>query len=177
MHMEGRMNSNYIGMIVGGVVPAVIFGLGGIFVKASNQEGMSINYFILFSGIGALSVSVLAFMLFGEKSINVKSCIYAFLVGATWALGVLLITMALIKYNTPMSIISPLNCTACFVTVLLALIIFSEWKNLLVIRLVIGTILIVAGAMLVSTSSEENKVRNLDTSKDQLCSECSVDYE
>jgi glucose uptake protein GlcU len=169
------MNSNYIGMIVGGIVPAVIFGLGGIFVKASNQEGISINYLILFSGMGALSISILAFMLFGEKSMSVKSCIYAFLVGATWALGVFLVTMALIKYNTPMSIISPLNCTACFVTVLLALIIFSEWKNLHIIRLVVGTVLIVVGAILVSTSSGVNKIQKSNFANEQFSSECSID--
>ena len=151
------MNSNYIGMILGGIIPAIIFGLGGIFVKASNQHGISFNYFTLLSGIGVIVISLLSFIVFKEKSINVKSGLDAFLVGSTWALGVLLVAMALIKYNTPMSIISPLNCTACFVTVLLALIIFSEWKNLHVIRLVVGTVLIIAGAILVSSSSVETK--------------------
>lgn len=169
------MNSNYIGMIVGGIVPAIIFGLGGVFVKASNQEGISINYFILFSGMGALIISILAFIVFQEKSINVRSGIYAFFVGATWALGILLVTMALIKYNTPMSIISPLNCTACFVTVLFVLIIFSEWKSLHVIRLGIGTVLIVVGAMLVSTSSEEKQIQKSDFANEQFSSEYSID--
>ncbi len=165
------MNSNYLGMILGGVIPAIIFGLGGILVKASNQEGISLNYLILFSGMGALIISILAFILFKEKSVNVKSCVYAFFVGATWACGVLLVAMALIKYNTPMSIISPLNCTACFVTVLLALVIFSEWKSLHVLRLVVGTVLIVTGAMLVSTSFKENKVEKSNLAKEQLNSE------
>ena len=169
------MNSNYIGMIVGGIVPAIIFGVGGFFVKASNQEGISINYFILFSGMGTLIISILAFIVFKEKFINVRSGIYAFLVGMTWSLGVLLITMALIRYNTPMSIISPLNCTACFVTVLLALIIFSEWKSLHVIRLVIGTVLIVVGAMLVSTSSAGNKIQKSNLANEQFSSEYSID--
>jgi transporter family protein len=169
------MNSNYIGMIVGGIVPAILFGIGGFFVKAGNQEGISINYLILFSGIGILIISILAFIVFEGKLINLRSGTYAFLVGATWALGVLLVTLALIKYNTPMSIISPLNCTSCFVTVLLALIIFSEWKNLHVMRLVIGTVLIVVGAMLVSTSSEGNKIKKSNFANEQFSSECSVD--
>ncbi|MBN1695649.1 hypothetical protein JW879_09700 [candidate division WOR-3 bacterium] len=168
------MNSNYTGMIVGGIVPAIIFGLGGIFVKASNQEGISLNYLILFSGIGALIVSILAFVLFEDKSINVKSGIYAFLVGATWVCGVLLVAMALTKYNTPISIISPLNCTACFVTVLLALIVFSEWKNLHIVRLVIGTFLIVFGAMLVSTSFKVNKMQKSNFANEQFGSEYSI---
>jgi uncharacterized membrane protein len=169
--MEGKMNSNYLGMILGGIVPAIIFGLGGIFVKASNQEGISLNCFILFSGIGTLVISILSFIVFEEKLVNISSGAYAFLVGATWACGVLLVAMALIKYNTPMSIISPLNGTACFVTVLLALVIFSEWKSLHVVRLVVGTVLIVTGAMLVSTSFKENKVEKSNLAKEQLNSE------
>lgn len=169
------MNSNYIGIILGGIVPAILFGVGGYFVKASNQEGISINYFILFSGIGILIVSILAFIIFEGKSVNLRSGAYAFLVGVTWALGMFLVTMALTKYNPPMSIISPLNSTACFVTVLLALIVFSEWKNLHVVRLVIGTILIVAGAMLVSTSSETNKIQKSNFANDQFSSEYSIE--
>ncbi len=169
------MNSNYIGIILGGIVPAILFGVGGFFVKASNQEGISISYFILFSGIGILIISILAFIVFEGKLINVRSGIYAFLVGVTWALGMFLVTMALTKYNPPISIISPLNSTACFVTVLLALIIFSEWKNLHIIRLVVGTVLIVVGAMLVSTSSEGKKIQKSDSANEQFSSEYSID--
>ena len=87
---------------------------------------------------------------------NFKSGAYAFIVGATWVVGILLVAFALKKYNTPMSIISALNCTACLVTILLALVIFSEWKETKVIRLLIGSVMIVVGAMLVSTSSNGN---------------------
>ena len=169
------MNSNYMGIIVGGIVPAILFGVGGFFVKASNQEGISISYFILFSGIGILIISILAFIVFEGKLINLKSGMYAFLVGVTWALGMFLVTMALTKYNPPMSIISPLNSTACFVTVLLALIMFSEWKNLHIMRLVVGTVLIVVGAMLVSTSSERNKIQKSNFANEQFGSEYSID--
>jgi len=170
------MNSNYLGMILGGIIPAIIFGIGGIFVKASNQQGISFNYFTLLSGIGVVVISILSFIVFEEKLINIKSGLNAFLVGSTWACGVLLVAIALTKYNTPMSIISPLNGTACLFTVLLALFIFSEWKEIHAIRLFIGTILIIAGAMLVSTSSKENKAQKMNLPKEELRSENSFDY-
>jgi drug/metabolite transporter (DMT)-like permease len=102
--------------------------------------------------------------------INIQSGVYAFFVGVTWAGGILFVIMALAKYNTPISIISPLNCTACLVTVLLALLIFSEWKEMHVLRLLIGTILIIMGAMLVSTSSDDSKIQKLNVSNNQLVS-------
>jgi len=169
------MNSNYIGMILGGIIPAIIFGIGGIFVKASNQQGISFNYFTLLSGIGVIVISLLSFIVFKEKLINVKAGLNAFLVGATWACGVLLIAMAIAKYDIPISIISPLNCTACLFTVLLALLIFSEWKEINAIRLFIGTVLIIAGAMLVSTSSKGKQIQRLNSTNDQLNSEYSID--
>ena len=130
------MNSNYIGILVGGIVPAIIFGIGGVFVKASNQQGISLNYYILFTCLGVLVISLISFFIFNEKMVNFNSGTYAFIVGAT--------------------IISALNCTACLVTILLALVIFSEWKETKVIRLLVGSIMIVVGAMLVSTSSNGN---------------------
>ncbi|HES58789.1 MAG: hypothetical protein JW956_09750 [Calditrichaceae bacterium] len=146
------MNSNIIGIIMGGIIPAAIFGIGGIFIKASNQQGISLGYYILFTGIGVFVFSLIGFFILSEKIVNFKSGVYAFTVGATWVIGALLVAFALIRYQTPISILSALNCTACLFTILLSLIIFSEWKETHVVRLIIGSVLIVAGAMLVSTS-------------------------
>lgn len=150
------MNTNVIGVLIGGIIPAVIFGVGGVFVKASNQQGISLSYYILFTSIGVLLFSLIAFFILNGRVVNFKSGAFAFTVGATWVIGALLVAFAIIKYNTPMSIISALNCTACLYTILLSLMIFSEWKETHVIRLIIGSILIVAGAMLVSTSINTN---------------------
>ena len=146
------MNSNVLGILIGGIIPAVIFGIGGLFVKASNQQGISLGYYILFTSIGILVFSLIGFFVFTERIVNFKSGAYAFTVGATWVIGAILVAFALIRYNTPISIISALNCTACLFTIMLSLIIFSEWKETHVVRLVVGSILIVVGAMLVSTS-------------------------
>ena len=168
------MSSNYMGIILGGILPAVIFGIGGIFIKASNQQGISPNYFLLFSGIGAVVISILSFMVFKEKSISFQSGLYAFIVGVTWVGGILFVSLVLTRYNTPLSILSPLNCTACLVTVILALLIFSEWKETHVVRLIIGTVLIIIGAMFVSTSSEQSKTQKLDLPHKEPRSESSI---
>lgn len=146
------MNSNIMGILIGGFIPAAIFGIGGVFVKASNQQGISLGYYILLTGIGVLIFSLIGFFIFTERIVNFKSGAYAFTMGATWVIGALLVAFAVKKYNTPMSIISALNCTACLFTILLSLAIFSEWKETHVVRLIIGSLMIVIGAMLVSTS-------------------------
>ncbi len=150
------MNSNFLGILIGGIFPAVIFGITGVFIKASNQQGISLGYYILFTSIGVLVFSLISFFVFSERTVNFKSGAYAFTAGAIWVIVSLLVAFALIRYSTPISIISALNCPACLFTILLSLIIFSEWKETHVIRLIIGSILIVVGAMLVSTSINSN---------------------
>jgi transporter family protein len=162
------MNSNYTGILLGGLLPAVLYGICGICTKASNRQGISLNYFILFAGAGAIFVAFLSFALFKEKSMSTRSATQAFLVGATWAGGLAIVAMALTKYNTPISMIAPLNATACLITILLALWMFAEWKDVHVARLLIGAILIVIGGMLVSASSNTTRVQPLNPPDNQF---------
>jgi len=156
------MNSNYTGILLGGLLPAVLYGICGICTKASNRQGISLNHFILFAGAGVIFVAFLSFAIFKEKSMSPRSAIQAFLVGATWAGGLAIVAMALTKYDAPISLIAPLNATACLITILLALWMFSEWKDVHVARLLIGAILIVTGGMLVSASSNTTRVQQLN---------------
>ena len=147
------MNATHVGILVGGVVPAVIFGLCGVCIKASNHHGIGTGYCLLFASVGALAAALVSFAFLGRESVNAISATHAFLVGATWAGGVALMSLALTRYHAPISVIGPLTATACLITALLALWFFSEWKDVHVVRLLAGAILIVVGAMLVSTSS------------------------
>ena len=141
-------------------MPAFIFAIGSIFLKASARQGISLNHFFLFAGAGAIFVAFLLFLLIKEKSLSARSASLAFCVGLSWASATALMTLAMTKYAVPISIIGPLNATASLITVLLAMWIFSEWKEILVPRLLTGATLIVIGAMLVSTSSEANKIQD-----------------
>jgi len=71
--------------------------------------------------------------------------------GLCWGVGVLLVSMAISRYDTKLSILAPLYNMNTLVTVIGALIIFSEWKDVNVVKLIIGALLIVAGGVLVST--------------------------
>jgi len=71
--------------------------------------------------------------------------------GIAWGAGVLLVALAINNYKAPLSVLAPLYNMNTLVTVLGALFIFSEWKDVNVIKLIIGSILIVGGGVLVST--------------------------
>lgn len=93
------MSNQAIGMMLGGILAAVLYGFSGIFAKASNQAGIGLGWYLLISGLTIAMVGALS-----------------------------------------------------FVAVLLALWIFAEWKQVHVVRLLIGALLIVVGGTLVARS-------------------------
>ena len=63
----------------------------------------------------------------------------------------MLVAIAITHYKTPLSILAPLYNTNTLVAVVGSLLIFSEWRDVNVVKLLMGSILIIGGAVLVST--------------------------
>jgi drug/metabolite transporter (DMT)-like permease len=146
------MSKNMLGILVGGLIPALCYGLAGIFQKSSTQGGISLPYYILASGIGVVIVGMVLAIFTQEKMITLESGGYAMAIGLFWALGMTLVAVALSKYNAPVSKLAPLYNMNTLVTVVLGLIIFSEFKEINTVRLLIGALLIVVGGTLVANS-------------------------
>ncbi len=139
-------------MIVGGLLPALIFGLGGFFQKTCAQSGISIGPYLVCAGMGA-TLAGLAFWLFlPGRTISLTSGACAMLIGVFWILAMGLVSMALTRYSTPLSRLAPLYNMNTLLVVLLSLWLYSEWKNVQVLPLLIGALLIVIGGALVANS-------------------------
>ena len=145
------MSDTQLGILVGGIIPALLFGISGICQKLSNQHGISTGAYVVSVGTGVILVGVVLCLFNTSQSANVKSIVPAVTMGICWGIGVLLVTMAITKYGTKLSVLAPLYNMNTLVTVIGALILFSEWKDLNVVKLMIGAVLIVAGGVLVST--------------------------
>lgn len=63
-----------------------------------------------------------------------------------------LVAYTLLNFNVPISQLVPLYNMNTLVAVVLALIIFAEWRDLHAIKLLSGSALIVLGAILVANS-------------------------
>jgi uncharacterized membrane protein len=70
--------------------------------------------------------------------------------GMAFALGAGLITIALIRFEAPISQLAPLYNTNALITVTLGLWLLREFREVNLPRLVIGAVLIVVGAILVA---------------------------
>jgi transporter family protein len=146
------MSANLIGLIVGGIIPALLFGVCNVSSKASIQASIGTGPYLILCGLAVSLVGVVVSFFFGDRTVNSTSAAYAFLFGLLWASGAGFVAIGLSKYQVPVSKLSPLYNTNTLVTVLLALVIFSEWKEVDVPQLVGGAALIVFGSLLVSNA-------------------------
>lgn len=146
------MTSKSTVLLLGGFLPALIYGGSAIFQKISTSLGISLSAYLVATGVGVAIVGI-GFYLFGNSfAFSIKSGLYACAFGLTWGVASGLVAYTLLNYEVPISQLVPLYNMNTLVAVILALIIFSEWKDLNTIKLISGSVLIVAGAVLVANS-------------------------
>lgn len=146
------MTSKMTALLLGGFLPALIYGGSAIFQKMSTSLGISLSAYLVATGIGVVIVGV-GFSLFENSfAFSIKSGFYAAAFGLTWGIATALVAYTLLNYEISISQLVPLYNMNTLVAVILALIIFSEWKDLDMIKLLSGSALIVAGAVLVANS-------------------------
>jgi uncharacterized membrane protein len=144
------MSAQATGLLVGGVLPAVLFALTNTLTKVSADAGIGIGPYIFTVGIGVVIVGICFSFIVPDMTFSTKSLVSSFSLGALWGLGIGCIAIGLTMYGTPLGKLVPLFNLNTLLSVVLALWIFSEWQQVKVMPLLVGTILITAGAVLVS---------------------------
>jgi uncharacterized membrane protein len=147
------MSKETVALMLGGVLPAVMFGFSNVFTKASNSGGMSTSAYVTVVGVAVTLVGIISGFTAKETLMaNPKSIFFALCVGITWALGQLMIALALQKFAVPLSIIAPIYNSNTLVAVFIALIVFSEWSQVSMGYLCAGAFLTTVGSILVARS-------------------------
>ena len=146
------MTNQTIGLLIGGLLPAVFYGISGVFAKPATEAGIGIGLYILLIG---LAVSLTGLLIYGfspDNTISLRSGIFTVAVGLTWAISAAGVAVALASYQVPVSRLVPLYNMNTLVAVLLGLVIFAEWKDVQTAKLVGGAVLIAIGGSMVATS-------------------------
>lgn len=144
------MSPQVLGILVGGLLPALLYGATGVFSKASTKEGIGIGIYLMIIGLSIVLTGGGFFLLQADKTVSVRSALYACGLGVTWALGTGLVAIGLTRFGIPLGKLVPLYNMNTLIAVVLALWIFSEWQNVKVMQLVLGSVLIVLGGVLVA---------------------------
>ncbi|MBD3422545.1 MAG: hypothetical protein GF398_20710 [Chitinivibrionales bacterium] len=146
------MTKSYLGILIGGLIPAILFGISGVCQKAATRAGISLPPYILFISLGVMTGTAFAWLLIPEIKVNLKSGGFAAVIGLLWAIGMTLVGFALMRYNVPISKLAPLYNMNTLVAVVLSMLIFAEWKEVNPYTLITGALLIIIGGTLVANS-------------------------
>jgi uncharacterized membrane protein len=146
------MTQNMNAIIMGGILPALLFGLAGVFAKPSTQAGIGTGLYLVCVGLAAALVGLVLHLSLPDKTISIRSGGFAVLVGLTWGFAAGLVAFTLTKYSTPISKLVPLYNMNTLVAVGIGLVAFAEWKDVHVPRLIVGSVLVVLGGTLVANA-------------------------
>ena len=142
------------GLVIGGILPAVLYGTSSVFSKTSTNVGMPVGIHLFWIGLAISTTGVLFNVLLPEAIPSlvpsVKGVASSSMLGLLWGLGTGCVALGLIQYQAPLAKLVPLYNMNTLITVGLALIVFAEWKDTNVVQLMIGAVLIIAGGILVS---------------------------
>ena len=139
-------------MLIGGIIPAVFFGISGAFTKSSNQAGIGTGLYLVCIGLSITLVGICCYLLMPDRNISLRSGFFASLVGMTWAIAAGLVALALTRYGVPVAKLAPLYNMNTLVTVLIGLFLFAEWKDVQALKLLLGTCFVVIGGIIVANS-------------------------
>ncbi len=142
--------NNYSGLLIGGLVPAIAFGIGALFQKQSNDIGIGQSYYLIFFSAGLLIAALVAHFILKNNTFSLEATFFASAHGLFFGIGFVCLAIGLSVYQQPISKLVPLVNMSTIVTVLLGLIIFSEYLKVNIVPLISGSILIILGGILVA---------------------------
>ena len=146
------MASKYAPLIIGGLVPALLYGLAGVFQKWSARDGGSVSTYLIGFGVATVIVGVVGTAVQSAGGSPFSAIGFAFLGGLVFAVGAGLISFSIIRYGAAISQLSPLYNMNILVTVVFGLLVFAEFRDLNVPTLLTGTALILAGGWIVANA-------------------------
>ena len=147
---------NFKDILISGIIPAFLLGLGTVLMKLSLKNGISLPFFITIVGFTVFICGLIAIYLSKDYITSLSSINYAILMGISWSIAILCMSYSILKLNIPITIIAPITNSNVLVAVFLGAIIFSEFKYLEINKILVGTIFIIIGTVIISNASIKN---------------------
>lgn len=145
--------NNLLAILIGGLLPAVLFGISGVFQKVCTRAGIGTGPYLAVTGAVVLVVGGIVTTIERDATLNRASLLATVLFGLFWASGVGCIAVALQRYGGQISQLVPLYNMNTLVAVLIGLVALAEWRAVQPGRLLLATALILAGGLLAATST------------------------
>ncbi|AHG45733.1 membrane protein [Rhizobium leguminosarum bv. trifolii CB782] len=139
-------------IVIGGILPAMFWGITAIFQKQSATAATgSAIYLIAFGAACALAGLIVA-LIWRPAPWTAEGIGFAATAGSCFALGTGLISFALFAYGVPVSKLAPIWSCNVLVTLAIGAVFLGEASEVNLMKLAAGTLLILSGALLVSSA-------------------------
>jgi hypothetical protein len=138
------------GLLVGGLLPALGYGIAGLLAKVSTNAGMSAGGHLICIGVAVSAVGVVLQLLYPGALPSWGAIASSSAYGLLWGLGTGLVAIALLKYPVPLAKLVPLYNMNTLIAVVLALLVFAEWQEANILKLLMGAIFVIVGGVLVA---------------------------
>lgn len=139
-------------IVIGGILPAIFWGITAIFQKQSATSATGSAVYLIAFGAACALAGLIAALIWRPAPWTAAGLGFAATAGACFAFGTGLISFALFAYGVPVSKLAPIWSCNVLVTLAIAALLLGEASDFDVVRLVAGTLLIISGAMLVSSA-------------------------
>lgn len=145
---------NVKSLLIGGLLPTILLGLGTVLMKLSMREGSSVPNYLVHVGGTVLSVGLLTTLLGSGWVSSPRAQMFAVFMGLAWATAIASMAYAISTLGMPVSIIAPLTNANALVALAVSALVLREWATLNGPRVLVGTLFIVLGAMVVATAKD-----------------------
>jgi glucose uptake protein GlcU len=102
------MSPELKGIVIGGLLPALLYGVTGILQKMSARAEGGAGMYLIFLGLGTVIVGAILHFVLPEPSISIRPACFALVAGLIFSLGAGLISVALINCQAAISQLTPL---------------------------------------------------------------------
>jgi len=146
------MTDKQLALLIGGFAPAILFGVAAVFLKIINRAGIGTGPYLMGIGVTVFIMGVLFSLWDRDFTYSAKSLTYIGLYGFVWSVAMICVAIALKRYNGQIGQIVSIYNMNTLVTVLIGLVVLSEWRNVHPVKLMIAAILISVGGVFAATA-------------------------
>jgi len=150
------MQKTTLAILIGGLLPAVLFGISAVMQKASVKAGIGTGPYLIVIGLVALTAGIAVTAIQGDRTVSLQSALNTCAYGIFWSSGIMCIAVALRQYDARISQLVPLYNMNTLVAVGLGLMVLGEWRQVNAWRLLFGAGLAVVGGVLAASSTNAN---------------------
>jgi drug/metabolite transporter (DMT)-like permease len=144
------MSNATLALLVGGLLPALLFGTASTFQKTAARAGIGTGPYLIAIGAVVLLVGLALTVAQGNSTATRAGVAWACGYGLLWSSAIGCIVLALARYDANISQLVPLYNLNTLVAVAIGLAVLGEWREVVVWRVVVGALLAVAGGALVA---------------------------